>query len=154
MYNTSNQTTTLVQFRISAPSYIILYRVLKSNCTGKSRILNLDLRRYGTLTGFRNKFKEGEAKLAMGGGGGQGREEDDEKYKADRVGKTQKVEKEQRWRKGGAEGEHKHEDIARKQKGKQKKATVEDRKEMTMNRSTRTEKEKRRSRSTRRGVVR
>jgi hypothetical protein len=73
----------------------------------------------------------------------------------DRTGKTQKVEKEQRWRKGGAEGEHKHENTTRKQKGKQKKATVgEDRKEMMMNRSIRTEKEKRRSRSARRGVMR
>ena len=60
---------------------------------------------------------------------------------------------EQRWRKGNVEGEQKHEDTARKQKRKQTKATVgNDRKEMT-NRSTRTEKEKRRSRSTRRGVV-
>jgi hypothetical protein len=73
-----------------------------------------------------------------------------------RTGKTQKVEKEERWRRGGVEGEQKYEDTARKQKRKQKKATVgKDRKEMMMNRSTRIEKEsKRRSRSTRRGVVR
>jgi len=74
----------------------------------------------------------------------------------DRRGKTQKVEKEQWWRRGGVEGEHKHEDTARKQKRKQNKPTVgKDRKEMMMNSSTRIEKEsKRRSRSTRRGVVR
>jgi hypothetical protein len=72
----------------------------------------------------------------------------------ERTGKTQKLEKEQRRRKGGVEGEHKHDDTARKQKRKQKKATVgEDRKETTINRSTRIEKEKRR-RSTRSGVVR
>jgi len=78
------------------------------------------------------------------------------KNKVDRMGKTQEEEKEQRWRKGGVEGEHKHEDTARNQKRRQKKVAVgEDRKEMMVNRSIRIEKEKKwRSRSTRRGVVR
>jgi hypothetical protein len=72
----------------------------------------------------------------------------------DRTGKTKKA-KEQRWRKRGAEGEHKHQDTARKQKRNQKKAIVgEDRKEMMINRSTRMKKEKRRSRSIRIGMVR
>jgi hypothetical protein len=55
------------------------------------------------------------------------------------------VEKEQRWRRGGAQGEHKYKDTARKQKRKQKKATVgEERKEVMMDRSTRIEKESKR----------
>ena len=65
------------------------------------------------------------------------------KNKVDRTGKTQKEEKEQRWRNGGVEGGHKHEDTARNQKRGQKKVAVgEDRKEMMVNRSIRIGKEK------------